>query len=819
MKLISIALLLVLSSIHISYAQQSTISGKIKDAKTQEALIGVNIIVKNTTSGTVSDSEGNYTLKLSPGKNIIVYSYLGYNPVEKTIEIKAESEQSIDINLEEEATFLTTTVITGSKFEKKLGEETISLDVIKPEFIENQNLVTIDKAVERNPGVVIVDRQVNIRGGAGYSYGAGSRVLILLDDMPMLQADAGGANWNTIPLENIGQIEIIKGAASALYGSSAMNGIINVRTAYATNEPVTKISLFGTQYAQPSSKDGYRRDWWNLSAEEFYNETVNPATGTGNLALINDLSYTDENGNLVPKYEYRDPARIVRPYQTGITVGHRQKFGKFDLVIGGQAVSSQDHRYNGFEHRGRLNVNTRYRISEKINFGINANAQYGSNGTFFLWNGFNGINKYIPSDFTGVPTTNKHFRLTVDPFFNYQDEKGNKHKVMARWYNSNNESTNDQGNFSNFFYGEYQYQKKWDKANLVLTTGATGSFVEARAPLYGTVGGDHLTGRNLAAFVQLDKKFFDKLNVSLGARVENNEITGTKAETKPVVRAGLNYQPAEYTFIRASFGQGYRFPSIAEKFISTALGSTAAIVPNPGLKSETGMSAELGVKQGLKIGQFNAFADVAVFFSRYFNMMEFNPNPDAVIPPFAVAFQSMNIGNTQIIGLETSLQGEGKLFKKFPTTAMLGYTYIIPTYQDWDVAQSNSVTDYNVLKYRFRHMFTGSWDVNFNGFDIGISTRYYSFMENIDPAFLFIISGLGEYRDSRLKSNWEDLDPKKQHKGDFILDLRAGYTFKKDKNKYKISAIVNNVANKEYSLRPGLIEAPLSYTLRLDVEF
>ncbi len=800
------------------YAQQGTVKGLITDSS-KDPLIGATVIVKNTTLGITTDVNGNYELKVPEGKQTLSFSYLGYTTQEKNINVVAGNVQELDIMLSEESTILTTTVVSGSRFEKKLGEETISLDVIKPEFIENQNLVTIDKAVERNPGVVIVDRQVNIRGGAGYSYGAGSRVLILLDDMPMLQADAGGANWNTIPLENIGQIEIIKGAASALYGSSAMNGIINVRTAYATNEPVTKISLFGTQYAQPSSKDGYRRDWWNLSAEEFYNETVSPATGKGNLALVNDLSYIDESGNVVSKYEFRDPARIVRPYQTGITVGHRQKFGKFDLVIGGQAVSSQDHRYNGFEHRGRLNVNTRYRISEKINFGINTNAQYGSNGTFFLWNGFNGINKYIPSDFTGTPTTNKHFRLTVDPFFNYQDEKGNKHKILARWYNSNNESTNDQGNFSNFFYGEYQYQKKWDKADLVLTTGGTASFVEARAPLYGTVGGDNLTGRNFAAFVQLDKKFFKKLNISLGARVENNEITGTKSETKPVVRAGLNYQAAEYTFIRASFGQGYRFPSIAEKFISTALGSTAAIVPNPDLKSETGMSAEFGVKQGLKIGQFNAFADVAVFFSRYFNMMEFNPNPDAVIPPFAVAFQSMNVGNTQIIGLETSLQGEGKLFKKFPTTVMLGYTYIIPTYQDWDVAQSNSVTDYNVLKYRFRHLFTGSWDVNFNGFDIGISTRYYSFMENIDPAFTFIIGGLTAYRDSRLKSNWEDLDPKKQHKGDFILDLRAGYTFKKDKNKYKVSAVVNNVTNREYSLRPGLIEAPLSYSLRLDFEF
>jgi Outer membrane receptor for ferrienterochelin and colicins len=62
-------------------------------------------------------------------------------------------------------------------------------------------------------------------------------VLLLLDDIPVLQPDAGTPNWDDLPVENIAQIEVIKGAASALYGSSAMNGIVNVRTAYAGSEP------------------------------------------------------------------------------------------------------------------------------------------------------------------------------------------------------------------------------------------------------------------------------------------------------------------------------------------------------------------------------------------------------------------------------------------------------------------------------------------------------------------------------------------------------------------------------------------------------
>lgn len=792
MKKVSTIVFLLLCGITQVLAQNATIKGVVKDAASQELLFGVNVLVKGTTNGVSTGIDGDFSLSVNSGTVVLVFSYLGYETKQETVTVTAGQAKELSILLSEEVSLLETVVVSASKFEKKLGEETVSLDVIKPSFIENQNLVTLDNAVERNPGVSVIDGQVNIRGGAGYSYGAGSRVLLLLDDLPILQADAGYPNWSSIPTENIGQIEIIKGAASALYGSSAMNGIINVRTAYATGDPITKISVWGGGYAAAEDENGEKIKWWNMSADE-----------------------------LKARNEFLDPKYLQRPYESGVSFGHRQKFGKFDLVIGAQAASGQDHKYIGFEHRGRLSIQTRYRVSEKINFGLNGNVQGGKSGSFFLWNGNQGVDRFLPASLTGEPTTTGAFRLTIDPFFNFQDDKGNKHKILARWYKVDNHNTNNQGNFSNFFYGEYQYQKRWDKANLTLTTGATGSYVTVEAPLYATSSnGGNLTGRNFAAFLQLDKKFFNKLNVSLGARLENFEITETPAETKPVFRAGLNYQAAEYTYLRASFGQGYRFPTIAEKYISTALGTTAAIVQNLDLTSETGISAELGIKQGIKIGKFNAFVDVAGFFTRYYNMMEFNPNPDAVQPPYVVAFQSQNVGNTQIIGIETSIQGEGKLFKKFPTTAMLGYTYIIPTYLDWEEeASATSVSDYNVLKYRFRHTFTGSWDVNFRGVDFGISGRYFSFMENVDNAFTVIVPGLTDYRDSRQK---EDFDGSKPggYKGDFILDLRAGYTIKgKNNNTYKISGIFKNVTNKNYSLRPGLVEAPMSYTVRLDFEF
>ena len=113
---------------------------------------------------------------------------------------------------------------------------------------EVKNTTSLDKLLEQAPSVSIIDGQANIRGGSGWSYGAGSRVLILVDDLPQLTADAGDAKWSFLPVENLEQIEIIKGASSALYGSSAMNGVINIRTAYPKSTPQTRINVFSGFY-------------------------------------------------------------------------------------------------------------------------------------------------------------------------------------------------------------------------------------------------------------------------------------------------------------------------------------------------------------------------------------------------------------------------------------------------------------------------------------------------------------------------------------------------------------------------------------------
>ena len=741
----SLFVLFVAFICQLGSSQTAIFSGIITDANTKEPLIGATVFLNNQT-GTATDIDGSFKIVTTPGDYTFTASYVGYDKQSASITLTERASLVLDIALKPVDGILNTIVVTGSKFEKKLGEETVTIDVIKSDLIQHTNDVKLDQTIQRIPGVSVIDGQANIRGGSGYSYGAGSRVLLLMDDLPILTGDAGFPTWDFIPMENIQQVEIIKGAASALYGSSALNGIINVRTAYPTSEPVTKLSFFSGVYNSPAD---IAQKWW---ADDF-------------------------------------------PFFSGANFAHRQKFGKFDLVTGAYVYTQDSYLKEIYQRRGRYNINTRYRINNNLAVGLNVNAQVNRSSSFFFWDGIDS-GLYVAAP--GTTAFNQGFKITVDPFLNWYDEHGNRHKILSRYYGNHNKTiTTEQSNFNDLFYGEYQYQKHLDKYALVISSGVLASYAMVSAELYGD---STYNTSNEAVYLQLDKKWFDKLNVSGGVRYEFNQIAGLK-ESRPVFRLGANYQVANYTFIRASWGQGYRFPTIAEKYISTSV-TGLSIYPNPDLTSETGWSGELGVKQGVKISNWQGMIDVSGFISEYDNMMEFTFG----YYPFP-GFMSLNIGDTRIMGGEISFIGEGKI-GTVPTTLIAGYTYIDPKFKDFDSIQNAlSSADYNVLKYRFRHTVKFDVESTIKKFRVGVTCNYNSFMEAVDAAFvdpiipainLYIIDGLQQYRD-------EHAD------GDLVIDIRLAYNINANS---EVSLLCNNVLNREYSSRPAMMDAPRNFTLK-----
>jgi iron complex outermembrane receptor protein len=191
------------------FSQNAFIKGTIADSKTKETIVGGSVVVDETT-GTATEISGSYFFKMPSGKHKVEFKYVGYKSQIKNIDAKDNDTIQMNIILEPDSKTLDIVVVSAGRFEQNLKEVTVSMEVLKPALIESKALVSIDKAVDQVPGVNVIDGQANIRGGSGFSYGAGSRVLLLVDEMPMLAADAGDVKWSSLPIENCEQIEVSK---------------------------------------------------------------------------------------------------------------------------------------------------------------------------------------------------------------------------------------------------------------------------------------------------------------------------------------------------------------------------------------------------------------------------------------------------------------------------------------------------------------------------------------------------------------------------------------------------------------------------------
>ncbi|TFH27634.1 MAG: TonB-dependent receptor [Bacteroidia bacterium] len=706
-------------------------------------------------SGTASDQNGEFSLSLDPGEHIIKFYYVGYADQQKELTLRAGDNIRFEIQMEQSSEMLDEVVISAGKYEQKLSEVTVSMEVIKARQLSNQNIVSLDQILEKTSGISILDGQPSIRGGSGYSYGAGSRVMMLVDDLPMISADAGDIKWNYLPVENVNQVEVIKGASSVLYGSSALNGVVNLRTRFPGNEPSTEITLFGGATMNPPRRELIWRDG--------------------------------------------------RPLNAGASFSHLRKIGNLDLSLGGNYFKDEGYREGNYENRIRGNLGLRYRFKkvQGLSLGLAASAMYVDQGDFLLWqNADSGAYRQNPESLT--PMTGHRFNM--DPSVEYSSRRGDKHSLKTRLYSVKNSTVNaDQNSASKLWYAEYRYLKRF-RSRTYWTSGISFSKNNIIANLY-----ENHRGSNASIYSQVDANLLKKLKISSGIRWELNALDGDLYYSIPVVRAGLNYQAGDATFLRASLGQGYRFPSVAEKYTETAIGALK-IFPNPDLEPERGWSAELGVKQGLGLGSWTGFGDLALFWTEYSNMIEFTfgvypPNPDD-IPTFDdVGFKALNIGTARINGVEGTLSAAGKAG---PVGLQLsgGYTFMNPV--DPSLLDSAEIVEEegHVLKYRRRHLLKGDLEASVWKIFAGINLQYNSRMINVDEVFLdplignLLLPGFPQY--------WED------HATAYtMIDFRLGWNITE---MIRVTAILRNAFNVEYLGRPGDIGQPRNITVQLRLD-
>jgi len=793
--------LVFLSSTGIE-AQTCVVQGKILDEQTNEPLPFVNIGIKGLSTGTFSDSHGLYQLEISRGDTVLIFSCVGYDKQEKHIKVDGRNRFFLEIQMTPVSQELSTLVVSGSKYEQKVENSISTIEVLKSQSILASNPSSIDKAIDKIPGITIVNNEPQIRGGSGFSSGLGSRVMVMVDDIPVLRGDAGRPDWGFLPVDDVEQIEVVKGASSVVYGSSAITGAVNIRTAYPKDQPETKINSFISVYSKP------------------------------------DRSYAT-------------PWSGMNPLIYGLSLTHLQKADNIDLgfginlfadqgYIGGTPTNVKDKVPDSvfnkgvFTKRGKVYFNTRVRNKkiEGLTYGINGNFMYDENAETYFW--YNADTNLYHS-YPGALSHFKSFTFFVDPYIKYFNKNGNSHCFRNRIYYGNTDANNNQSNRYLTLYDEYQYTRHFRKAkDLVLLVGITNIYSHSYGKVFsGKLAADSTTtanqngeygAENLAVYAQLEKKFWDRLTILLGGRWEYYSIAGT-VENNPIFRSGLNLRVGKATFFRASLGQGYRAPSIAERYITTNSGGFG-FYPNPGLKSETCLSYEVGAKQLFRVGKFLGMADISGFLEDYKNYIEFNFGYFGSSPLFMnnLGFKFLNTGPARIYGVDASISGEGRIVRNLEMSLLIGYTYSIPRalhpdevyyshketatglVRNYTYANTSTDTNGNILKYRIQSLFKSDLQLTFKKrFAIGFSGKYYGFMKNIDK-FLYDLDKPKPLMNTGIKKYREN-----NNNGNFIVDVRVSYSIRD----FKFSLLVNNFFNTEYSLRPITIESPRTTSLQV----
>lgn len=800
--LVSLSILLI-QLFTFSIAQEGNLFGRILD-EDGEPLIGATIIYKgDITRGATADFEGNYAISLPIGSQRLICRYTDKLTDTFTIVIIENSYVEYNVTLKDftEVKEFEGVEIKIGKFDKKPEDITVSIEVIKPELIENKNTRSVETILDQTPGLNIMDGEPQIRGGSGFTFGVGSKVAVIVDDMPMLSGDAGRPEWGFIPVENIKQIEVTKGAGSVLAGSSALSGSIHIRTKYPTSKPLTKFNFYSGIYSNPSSE----QIWWDGQ----------PIIGGMNFLHSRIAKQWDIviGGNVNYDHGYIGP-----PKQDEFI---EQSFPDTISNFANNQMSSK---------RARVNFNLRRRSKKNrgLSYGLNGNLMKSYSPLVFAWlNDTSGLFKGYP----GATFLQNQTLLNLDPFLNLNLESGSKHKIHGRLLSANNEITGNQSNKSTVFFGDYQFQRNYaGLSNLEFIGGFSAQYTDSYAELYAGSGSPYNHLLNVSGYGQLEKKFYEVLNLSMGGRLEYYALNDSVTALQPIFRAGASLKVHQETYVRFSFGQGYRFPTITERFIQTGIGNFG-VFPNPELVPELATNSEVGIKQGLKFGKIYGYLDIAGFWQEYNNTIEYLFGFWDLSSPIGAGFKFLNTGKSRVIGIDVSFSGQAKLNEHNTVNFISGYNYILPKTLNPNLIyaidshpvnprsysfNSTSLNPTNqILKYRFLHniKIDAEW-VHREKIALGISAKYFSKMENLDAV-------IAEFEENTAVINtiqnirYMDYFQAHQH-GNWILDARLSYQINPT---HKVALISSNILNNIYSLRPLKIEQlrtiMLQYTLKL----
>ena len=553
---------------------------------------------------TAADAQGRYRLHLAPGRVAVRVNHLGFAALVDTVVVVAGDSLERDYHLQAAVVELQPTIVTAAKHSQLLDQSVTSVALVSDTDLARRAVSTVDEAVNKAPGVLFLSGQVNIRGSSGFVEGLGSRVLLLVDGVPANQGDRGGIDWDMVPVADVDHAEVVKGAGSALYGSAALGGVVNLITHDIPVGFHGRLRATGGAYANPPYDAWQFRDYTG---------------GLGGVDATGSYGTETLRGSLTLGGRHSDGYREQDRSNQWETAGRAQW-----LPAPGTRVTASgawtSHQYQNFP-------------TWCVPGACDTRGQ--AFQPFMIDN--SGRGSYTRSNKGYVAAT---LDRTSSRSFAWQ--------ARGSWLRTHFTDANpDDWSVANRLGAELRgVLHAGGGDDRVFTVGVEAGHTGVTSDIFGDSGrvGDH-TEIEIAPFLEAEQRL-GRLRVTAGARLDHVSVDGSGRATVPSPRIGA-VLPSAFGTWRASAGRGFRAPTLAERFVTTrAFGFQ--VVPNPGLRPETAWSFEIG-----NSGAFASWGrvDAALFWTEARELME----PTFIVVDTTPEIQIRNVSRARLRGLDASI--------------------------------------------------------------------------------------------------------------------------------------------------------------------
>ena len=492
-----------------------------------------------------TDGLGAYRIPgLPPGRTRVRAGEIGFAAESVMVDLVAGDSTRVDFVLRPSALRLNPVIVTASKRSQFAEEAVGSVAVVTEEQLASRAVNTVDEAVDKAPAVQFLNGQINIRGSSGYAQGLGSRVLLLVDGVPANQGDRGGINWDLLAVDQVDHVEILKGPGSALYGSAALGGVVNLITRPIPLGWHTRVRGTAGAFANPPHNEWVFRDerGWQGGADLTASYGRGPFRGSLAAGGRHSDGYREQDERNHWQVAGRGEWKFSP--ESELRLAGAWAMDQYDVPLLWCTAGQCDDRGESYQP---FMIN----VAE-----LGARTESGKG--------------YLSASFSRLASSKMRWRA-----------RGSL--LRTRFHDWRPSDT--VYSIANRFGAEFLAEARPSPAQAV-TVGAEASHSDVDSDIFGS----HTQGE-YAAYGESEQPV-GRARLTLGARMDFLAVDGAGLTAVLSPRAGL-VLPSASGIWRASAGRGFRAPAIAERFAQTHAGPFD-VIGNPTLRPEMSWSLEIG---------------------------------------------------------------------------------------------------------------------------------------------------------------------------------------------------------------------------------